>query len=60
MIQVKEDLRSSKHFTRVIKNEKLILLAMFLIACIIKILIVIPGDAPMMFGDEFLYKENAK
>ncbi|HHX71249.1 MAG TPA: hypothetical protein GX708_24790 [Gallicola sp.] len=60
MNQAKEDLRRSKYFTTVIKNEKLILLAMFLIACIIKILIVIPGDAPMMFGDEFLYKENAK
>ncbi|HBR02767.1 MAG TPA: hypothetical protein DD738_09160 [Ruminiclostridium sp.] len=47
-------------FNKIKKNEKLIIFIMFLIACIIKILLVIPGDAPVTFFDELLYKENAK
>lgn len=42
------------------RNEKLIIFALFAISCILKIFLVLPAEAPVVFGDEYLYKENAK
>ncbi|SHE68968.1 4-amino-4-deoxy-L-arabinose transferase [Desulforamulus putei DSM 12395] len=41
-------------------NYKLILLGLYLFSCILKIFIIIKVPGPVVFGDEYIYKDLAK